>query len=257
MNCLKPMLVSLAAVLPISEAGAETWRVRVGAGAEVRPEYPGADSMEIAPHPEFSVARGDNPFGLGAPDDSFDIELISTGGFSGGPAAALSQPRADSDVGSPVGDVSRTIEVGGFVQYFVGESFRLRAEVRQALGGHDGLVGHVGADYVARDADRWTFSIGPRVRFADSDYMESYFGVRPEVSILTLLPVYDPDGGVKSLGAASGFTYSLGGPFGLFGFARYDRLVGDAKDSPIVRQFGSPNQFSAGLGLSYTFSLDL
>ncbi len=114
-----------------------------------------------------------------------------------------------------------------------------------------------GADYVARDADRWTFSIGPRVRFGDSDYMESYFGVRPEVSILTLLPVYEPDGGVRAIGATSGFTYSLGGPFGVYGFARYDRLVGDAKNSPIVETFGSPDQFSAGLGLSYTFNIDL
>lgn len=257
MRYLKPTLVLLAMVLPTCGAAAETWRVRVGAGAEVRPEFPGADSMEISPYPEVSVARGEEAFGLGAPDDSFDIKLVSSGGFSAGLDAALSQPRADSDVGSPVGDVSRTVEVGGFVQHMLGESFRVRAEARQALGGHDGLVGSLGADYFARDADRWTFSIGPRVRFADSDYMDAYFGVRPEVSILTLLPVYDPDGGVKAIGAISGFTYSLGGPFGLYGFARYDRLVGDAKDSPIVETFGSPNQFSAGLGLSYIFNIKL
>lgn len=257
MNYLKPTLAVAAILVPISDVAAEPWRVRVGAGAQVQPEFPGADSMEVLPDAEFAVAPADAPFGLGAPDDSFSIKLFSTGGFSAGPVASLSQRRNDSDVGSPVGDVKRAIELGGFVQYHFGESFRLRGELRKALGGHDGLVGSVGADYLVRDADRWTFSIGPRVRFGDSEYMESFFGVRPEVSILTGLPVYDPDGGVRAIGATSGFTWALGGPIGVFGYARYDRLVGDAKDSPIVRQFGSPDQFSAGLGLSYTFNIDL
>ena len=41
----------------------------------------------------------------------------------------------------------------------------------------------------------------------------------------------------------------------MFGFARYERLVGDAAKSPIVREFGSRNQLSAGIGLSYTFTV--
>jgi molecular chaperone DnaK (HSP70) len=34
-----------------------------------------------------------------------------------------------------------------------------------------------------------------------------------------------------------------------------ERLVGDAAKSPIVRQFGSRDQLSAGIGLSYTFTV--
>jgi outer membrane protein len=43
--------------------------------------------------------------------------------------------------------------------------------------------------------------------------------------------------------------------WGLFGFARYERLVGDAAKSPIVREFGSRNQLSGGIGLNYTFTI--
>jgi MipA family protein len=257
MKLLKPMLALAAIVLPLHEVAAADLRIRVGGGAEIRPEYPGADSLRIGFDPEFGVARGDEPFGLGAPDDRFNIKLFSSGGFSAGPSAGLSPSRRDSDVGAPVGDVSRAIELGGFAQYHFGESFRVRAEARHALGGHNGLTGYLGADYFTRDADRYTFSIGPRIRFGDAGYMNSYFGVSPEVSIKTLLPVYRPSGGMRAVGAVSGFTYSLGGPFGLYGFARYDRLVGGAKSSPIARQFGSPDQFAAGLGLTYTFNISL
>jgi outer membrane protein len=41
----------------------------------------------------------------------------------------------------------------------------------------------------------------------------------------------------------------------MFGYGRYERLVGDAADSPIVREFGSRNQLSGGLGLTYTFTM--
>jgi outer membrane protein len=70
-----------------------------------------------------------------------------------------------------------------------------------------------------------------------------------------VLPIYRPSGGVHAVAVASGVTYALSNRWGLFGFARYERLVGDAAKSPIVRQFGSRNQLSGGIGLNYTFTI--
>ena len=249
--------IALAAVAASAPASAKEWRVLVGIGPQIEPEFPGADSVLVIPYPKVSVARGDEVFDFGAHDDSFSIAILETGGFSFGPAASLSEGRDESDVGAEVGDVDRTVELGAFAQYQLGENFRLRGEIRKAIGGHDGIVGHVGVDYMVRDGDRYTFGIGPRLRFVDSEYMESFFGITPEVALITGLPVYDPDGGLHAVGAVASGTYSLGGPWGLFGYAGYDRLVGDAEDSPIVREFGSENQFFAGIGISYVFKLNL
>jgi outer membrane protein len=41
----------------------------------------------------------------------------------------------------------------------------------------------------------------------------------------------------------------------LFGYARFERLVGDAAKSPIIRELGSRNQLSGGIGLNYTFTI--
>lgn len=46
----------------------------------------------------------------------------------------------------------------------------------------------------------------------------------------------------------------VSGIFGLYGYAGYDRLTGEAKDSPIVAA-GKKDQFSAGLALTYRFRL--
>jgi outer membrane protein len=51
------------------------------------------------------------------------------------------------------------------------------------------------------------------------------------------------------------FSVSIGSARGLAGYAGYDRLLRDAAESPIIRRFGSRNQVSAGMGLTYTFQV--
>ena len=47
----------------------------------------------------------------------------------------------------------------------------------------------------------------------------------------------------------------FGPRWGLFGYARAERLIGDAAKSPLVRTYGSRNQLSAGAGVSYAFTV--
>jgi outer membrane protein len=58
---------------------------------------------------------------------------------------------------------------------------------------------------------------------------------------------------VQAVGVTAGYLRQLTPRWGIYSYAKYDRLVGDAADSPIVRQFGSRDQFSGGLALTYTF----
>ena len=231
-------------------------RVRVGAGAENRPAALGADRREWAPMFDFAVARGSDHFEFEAPDDNFDIRLYNKDGLSFGPVAAYQNGRKNRDFGDRVGKVPDTIEAGGFIQYEISEAFRLRAEVRHGLGGHSGLVASLGADGILRDGDRYVVSLGPRLNFTNGRYAREFFGVDEFRSSITGLDEYDPDGGLQSFGVTSGVTAQVTGPWGIFGYARYDRLTGDAGDSPIVRELGSRGQASAGLGVTYTFNLN-
>ncbi len=256
---MKHFLIAAAAILPAwSAASAQDGaghRVRVGAGAQLRPEYIGADDIELAPLFHINIARGTDPFNFGAPDDKFGIPLVSNDKFRFGPAGNIEGSRKDSDVGAAVGKVKTTFEAGAFAEYLVGKSIRLRAEMLKGIGGHDGIVGSVGADQIWRDGDKYVFSIGPRVEFSDARYQRAYFGVTPAVALASGLPVYRPSGGIHALALTSGASYEFNDRWGLFGFARYERLIGDAAKSPIVRQFGSRNQLSGGLGLNYTFTI--
>ena len=252
-------VIAAAALLPAGSAAFAQdnadWRVRVGLGAQLLPEFVGADDFAVAPLFDLDFARGDNPFRFEAEDDSFGIRLISTERFAFGPALNLEPSRTNSDVGAPVVKVPTTFEAGAFADYFPTDSIRLRGEVRKGIGGHDGIVGSIGGDYIWRDGDRYVFSVGPRVLLSDSRYQRAYFGVTPAAALATGLPIYRPSGGIYGVAFATGLSYQFNPSWGVFGYGRYERLVGDAGKSPIVRAFGSRNQFSAGIGLSYTFRI--
>lgn len=260
---MKSILTAAAAtaalLFPVAEAFAQiaTYKVRAGAGAQLRPDYPGADGHELAPLFTLGIKKGEDPFDFGARDDSFGFTLFSLGDVSIGPAINIEGGREESDVDAPVGEVPTTVEAGAFAQHFVTPSVRLRGEVRKGIGGHQGLVASLGADHVWRDEDRYLFSIGPRLLFSDARYQREYFGVSPEASLASGLPVHRPDGGIYGVAAMSSLHYQLSGPWGLFGFARYERLMGDAADSPIVRDLGSRDQLSGGIGITHTFNIRL
>ena len=255
------LLMALTALLPAwGAANAQSSpdiRVRVGLGAQFRPDFLGSDTFDVAPLFHVNIARGTREFKFAAPDDSPGIALVSKDGFSFGPAGNIQPRRKNSELGAPIGNVSTTFEAGVFGQYELKDSFRLRAELLQGINGHKGLLGSIGADKIWRDGDRYVFSIGPRLLFSNGRFQRAYFGVSPAASLNSGLPAYRPGSGVYAVALASGLSYQFTNHWGLFGFARYERLVGNASKSPVIRRLGSRDQLSGGVGLNYTFGLSL
>jgi outer membrane protein len=230
--------------------------ISLGGGVDLKPKFPGSDEVGIGPLPYFDLRREGAPLSFEAPDEGIGLGLLGNdNGFDVGPSINFLSKRQEEDVGAPVGNVGFTVEVGAFAQAFLGENFRVRAEARQGLGGHEGLVGDLSADFVLRDRDNYVFSIGPRARWGDNDYHDAYFGVTPAIAAATGLAAYNPGSGFHSVGAIAGITHMIGRRVGVYAYAGYDRLIGDAADSPIVRTYGSRDQFSGGLALFFTFGL--
>ena len=231
------------------------WRTRVALGPQLVPDFPGASNVAIRPYIGVSRARGDDPFAFTAADDTFGVALLRFDRFSFGPSLGFEGERSRADTDDLLPSVGFSLELGGFAQYDLLPKVRLRVEARQGVSGHEGFVANLGADYVARDGDRWLFSLGPRVTLTDGRYQRAYFGVAPADAVAAGLDAFRPDGGVQSVGATAGAIRQLSPRIGLRGYAKYDRLVADAADSPVVRAFGSRNQISGGVALTYTFGV--
>ncbi len=228
-------------------------RTRVALGPQIVPSFPGADSFRIRPLVDVARARGDEPFAFEAPDESFGFSVARTGGWQFGPALGFEGQRSRDSTNGMLPKVGFTFELGGFVQYQLAASFRLRTEVRQGIGGHKGLIGTVGGDYVIRDADQWLLSVGPRVTVVNARYSRAYFSVDPAAAVTASLPAFRASGGLQAVGMTAGALRQINDRWGIYSYAKYDRLVADPGRSPVVRAFGTRDQLSGGVALSYTF----
>jgi outer membrane protein len=251
-------LLSLAATPAFAQDDEATRgrTVTLGMGAQVAPQFPGADSYSIGPFPNFGLRRPGQPIRFGSADDGAGFGVLTYDSvINFGPALRLQGKRDEDDVGAPVGNVGFTVEVGGFVEVNPSRNFRIRAELRRGLGGHRAWVGSLGADLILRDDQNYIFSIGPRVRWGDNRYHDAYFGVPIAIPASGIPAAFNPRGGISAIGGIANLTHRLGRNWGLQAYAGYDRMVRDAADSPIVRVFGSRDQFSGGAGLWIEFNV--
>ena len=237
---------------------ASEWTVILGAGGTFGPDYEGSDDLEFQTFPLIVIEYGDIARFRG---NQATVSLLRSSGPLGedeieaGPMARFVFGRNDNENNAldGLGDVENSIEVGGFLRYGVGPWSSELSVLQDVAGGHEGLV-------VAWEAGR-RFQLMPRVgletgvaiSWADGTYMDSYFTINGAQAAASGLDEFDADAGFKDVGAKVGVNVKLTSRWALNGEVQFDRLLGDAADSPIVDDEGSPNQIEIRSFLGYRF----
>lgn len=233
------------------------WVITLGAEARVIPRYEGSDSLKFWPFPVFRVRRAGTPEQFRSPRDGASIAILDAGPIKFGPTVKVRLGRKasdDSDL-TGLGDVDWAFEAGAFAEYWPAQWLRTRAEVRQGFGGHHGVVSDLMADVVVPVNPQLTFSAGPRLTLASGAATSPYFSVTPGQAVASGLPVYDARGGMHSYGAGAQVAYAWTPRWASTVFVEYERLAGDAANSPLVSLRGSRNQVQVGTGLTYSFNM--
>lgn len=240
--------------LPVSPSG---WIVTLRANLRAQPSYPGADDLSFIGYPSFSLRRAGTVERFSAPDDGLSFSFLDDSALRFGVVGRFQGGRYLQDDRRLFGlnKIDWAIEPGLFVEYWPVEFLRARAEIRHGINGHHGFVADLGLDLV-QTFGAFTVSAGPRMSLGDSDFTQTYFGVTPEEAALNgVVTAYSPSGGITSVGATASASYNWSEQWSTTAFVSYKRLVGDAADSPIVKEFGSENQVGLGLTVSYSFGM--
>jgi outer membrane scaffolding protein for murein synthesis (MipA/OmpV family) len=241
--------------VPMLPSPSGNWTVMVGIGGEYAPDFVGSNNGKALPVPIFSIRRAGSVDQFRGPRDSASIALLDVGNFRAGPAFKYVSSRKSDKYAelTGLGDVKAAYELGGFVEYFPVDWLRLRSELRQGMGGHTGTVADVSADVIVPLIQRLTISAGPRFTWKSTKATAPYFGVDAVQAAASGLPNYDARGGAHSVGFGSQISYRFNPQWEVHAYVEYQKLLGDAADSPLVKLRGSSNQITVGLGASYSF----
>jgi outer membrane protein len=271
--------IAAAADLPVAPSAPPTapaayappvpdWIVTIGLEARAVPAFPGASDNKLVPagFPLFSIRKAGTPPDYFGPRDSFGFTVLDFGVLKFGPAFKLIGEREGWSYPELYGlaGVHYALQAGGFAEYWPVPWLRLRGELRQGFGGETGVTGDLFLDAVV-PAGQFRFSAGPRMTIQSAAANSPYFSITTAEAAATAalgpshgqapLMAYNAGGGVYSYGAGGQIEYFLSPQWSTHVLAEYERLTGSVADSPLVTVRGSPDQFTFGIGATYSFNM--
>jgi MipA family protein len=147
--------------------------------------------------------------------------------------------------------IKARLNPGAFANYAINDNLTLRSALRLGVGdGADGSVLHLGGTYKVFQAGFFSVTMNAALKFADQNYMQSYFGVSPVQASTSGLKAYKSSAGFASTKVGITAATPLSREVFVFANVSMQRLHGDAANSPIVVKKTQPSIFFGGV---YTF----
>jgi outer membrane protein len=230
------------------------WSVTGRLSVRVAPDYIGAKTYSVGPGGSISFHRPGSQPRFHAPDDSFSVQLFGDRAFSGGFVMRGRSARDQDKNLQGVHTLDRAWEPGVYAEWWPAEALRVHGELRRGVAGNQAWSGDLAADAV-HDDPKWLLSIGPRLHLGDSRFTQTYFDVTAADAAASPhgITSYSASGAFVSAGAIASAEYRVRPRWSLMGDVGYQRLLGDAAKSPLVARLGSPDQFTAALGVRIRF----
>lgn len=235
------------------------WYLKLGGAVLYTPKFEGASKSEFAFQPMISLGKHGPVARFTSRNDNISIAVIDNGAFRAGVAGKIIWGRDDKTHRDIAGlsKVKFGGEIGGFVDVYPTDFFRVRGELRRGVNSHEGIIADLSADAFFDVTDTIRVSGGPRVSWASSKYFDAYYGVDAVESAASGLSQYNPGSGFRSTGVGGAVTWKATDALETSLFAEYARLLGPAKDSTLVQERGSRNQFTVGTSAVYRFDFSL
>jgi outer membrane scaffolding protein for murein synthesis (MipA/OmpV family) len=216
------------------------WQVVMGAAVEHKPLYDGAELTRTIGGPVINIRYKDLWFA--SIGEGLGVNLWSGDHYRAGLALSYDLGRyVHDDVAhlTGLGDLKIAPAPKAFISYVISKSFPLvvRADVRQIIGGADGVVADLDAYMpLPGSSQRFIMFAGPSYTYADHRYMQREFGVTTTQSMASGYPVYDAHSGSDAMGFGFSSTLFITPKILLNFDTAINHLLGSAGESPITQR---------------------
>jgi outer membrane scaffolding protein for murein synthesis (MipA/OmpV family) len=216
------------------------WRVIAGPSAQLQPLYDGARSYHLEAGPLIDV-RYRNIFFVSV-GEGLGVDLLRGTHFRAGASLGYDLGRSVSEDSTHLrglGDIAPAPVAKLYSSVVLARKFPavLRVDVRQFIGGADGMVGDLQA-YMPLPGSSRTFVMfaGPAITFANHRYLQKEFGVTAAQAAASGYPSFDARAGQNAEGVGFSATWFVTPTWLINVEGALNRLLGSAGDSPIIER---------------------
>lgn len=224
----------------------------VGLGLDFSPRYQGADESKTIGVPGFEYHWANGLF-AGGTKGLLGFQLHSAPTLQFGVALGLDEGRMASEsrylIG--MGDVAARGTLNLHANAAISDKFELSARLRVGSGNSaQGKLINLGASYGFLSASTTRMSFNVEAVFANTDYMQDYFGVSSEQAGTSGYKRYSPVSGLRDVTVGLDLQHDVSKEWMLFASLNSTTLSNIARESPLVRK---ANYNSAVAGIAYSF----
>lgn len=215
------------------------WQARLGIGMTFEPRYDGSDRYHTLAGPSIDVRYKDLAFL--STGEGIGVNVLRGPNWRMSVAAVYDLGRRGHDDPSRLnglGNINPSPGMKIAADYVVSKEFPLvfRAAATRSFGGSNGWVLDLGTYMpLPGSTEKFYWFAGPSVSFADSNYMNSWFGVNAEQAARSGYPRYNASAGLKSAGFGITMVYFVNKHWFVSADGALKRLLGSAAGSPITQ----------------------
>jgi outer membrane scaffolding protein for murein synthesis (MipA/OmpV family) len=220
-----------------AEAQADSdWKISVGPGMYIFPEFPGSSRLQVLPFPVQDISWKSVVFSQGP--DVLGVNALHGDNYHVGMSLSFDfQSRSASDDARLKGlpDVHYGPKLRLFADY-TWWAFTGAAAVYQDIAGTgQGLTAT--ADFLmSAPIGKLLVSVGPGLTWANGTYTQTFFGVTPQESAASRLPQYTTSSGLRDVHFTVDATYEITSHWSANVAAVVGRLERFAAGSPITER---------------------
>lgn len=246
---------SVAAITGLWGQEADDWKIDVGVVTLYQPVSPGIDEYEWRAFPLIDITYRDRYFlnfqkGLGLTllgnrqsQHQLDVAI----------GVDFGRDESDAKELTGLGDVDESVELRLFYAFRLNKDWSVNLRLAQGLNndGHEGFTADLGVNWTQYFPETGILiQTGPSIRFADDDYLNAFYGVTAQQSLLSGYDTYKASAGIESYGWRIFARKQINEQWSLFAQTYLYSLASDAKDSPFITD---ETQISLLSGISYSF----
>ena len=224
----------------LAAPGSRDWNITLGVGAAMRPTFEGSDRYTVTPLPLLSVTWRDTiSIGDGGLSVYWHRKRFRIGG-----GLTFDSGRKDDGSGGVfgsgddrlkgLGTINAALGLRGFISYGLGPANFTLSATKFTSSQNDGVLASFGVSVPLPLTKRLIVMPHILASWANTDSMQTYFGVTPIQSAASIFPTFNARSGLRDVRGGVGLIYRLNSHWFLNTDASVTRLLGGAAKSPIT-----------------------